>query len=197
MKRPLSITLICSLLIPLLHASEAPQKLPINSYSRLWTSSPFTAKPPEKIDAPIVNPLSDFTLTGIAPVPGGYRITIANKKNIRDKIVIEPGLNNGYTVLAVNRNPEIPLGTTVTLSKGNVQGVVQFEPSLITLNTAPKNVSNPNNPNPVLPPGVNPGPNNPNNSSERAPRSRVVPPSNNNQNPNQPGTSPSRSRRSR
>jgi hypothetical protein len=195
MKRPLSFTLICSLLIPLLHASEVPQKLPISSYSRLWTSSPFTAKPPEKIDAPIVNPLSDFTLTGIAPVPGGYRITIANKKNIRDKIVIEPGLNNGYTVLAVNRNPEIPLGTTVTLSKGNAQGVVQFEPNLITLNTAPKGAPNPNNPNQLLPPGANPGQLNPAPGTDRPPRSRVVPPSN--QNPSQSNSNPSRSRRSR
>lgn len=168
--------------------ANIPKKQPLVKYSGLWTNSPFTAKPPVVQAAPPVNPFDDFTLTGIAPVPGGHRITIISKKNPDVKRIIEPGGTSEFKVVSVNRNPEKALGTTVVLSSGSIQGTVTFEPELITLKAAPAAPiapqGNPNLPpggtNPNLPPGVNmpPTPNqNPNGQpAQRFPRPRIVPP---------------------
>ena len=117
--------------------ANIPKKQPLVKYTGLWTNSPFTAKPPEVQAGPPVNPFEDFTLTGIAPVPGGHRITIMSKKNQDVKKIIEPGGTSEFKVVSVNRNPEKALGTTVVLSSGSIQGTVTFEPELITLKAAP------------------------------------------------------------
>jgi hypothetical protein len=130
----------------------------------------------------VANPFDDLTLTGIAPVPGGYRITIMSKKNPEDKKVIEPGVSGEFKVISVDRNPGKVLGTTVVLSSGSIQGTVSFEPDLITLSAppaAPQENPQANN----LPPGA-PGAQQPNpaaqpngqNSTQRQPRPRIVPP---------------------
>jgi hypothetical protein len=159
--------------------ANIPKKQPLVKYTGLWTNSPFTAKPPEVQAAPPVNPFEDFTLTGIAPVPGGHRITIVSKKNPDVKRIIEPGGTSEFKVVSVNRNPEKALGTSVVLSSGSIQGTVTFEPELITLKAAPAAPAAPQG-NQNLPPGVNmpPTPNqNPNGqAAPRAPRPRIVPP---------------------
>lgn len=164
------------------HAST-PVKAPLVKYTGLWTNSPFTSKPPPPPPPEMANPFEDFTLTGIAPVPGGYRITIMSKKNPDVKKVIEPGAKSEFTVVSVNRNPEKALGTTVVLSSGAIQGTVSFEPELITLKAAPAapavqqgnqnlppGVTDPNQP--PMPPqaGQNTG------DGQRQPRPRIVPP---------------------
>lgn len=162
--------------------ANVPKKQPLVKYTGLWTNSPFTAKPPEVQVGPPVNPFEDFTLTGIAPVPGGHRITIVSKKNPDVKRIIEPGGTSEFKVVSVNRNPEKALGTTVVLSSGSIQGTVTFEPELITLKAAPPSPQG----NPNLPPGITnpngvnmpPTPNqNPNGlPGQRTPRPRIVPP---------------------
>lgn len=162
--------------------ANIPKKQPLVKYTGLWTNSPFTAKPPEVQAGPPVNPFEDFTLTGIAPVPGGHRITIVSKKNQDVKKIIEPGGTSEFKVVSVNRNPEKALGTSVVLSSGSIQGTVTFEPELITLKAAPAAPVAPAAPqgNQNLPPGVNmpPTPNqNPNGQpAQRVPRPRIVPP---------------------
>lgn len=127
--------------------AQVPEKKPHQFYSGLWLNSPFTTKPIVTGDTKMSNPLDDYHLTGIAPIEGGYRITIANKKDKNaKKIIIEPGNDSGFEVVSVNRNPEISLGTTVTLKKGSMEGVVRFEPNLVVLN-APASTTKPaNNP---------------------------------------------------
>ncbi|MBC7980313.1 MAG: hypothetical protein H7Y36_07095 [Armatimonadetes bacterium] len=158
--------------------AELPQKAPLTSYTALWTESPFTSKPPPAAAGTAVNPLDDYALSGIAPVPGGYRITLLNKKNPEEKKVIEPGINSEFTVISVNRNPSKYLGTTVVLSSGAIQGSVTFQPELLVLKGPPDVQQPPNN---NLPPGV--APNAANNQQDqnaqvpqRAPRPRIVPP---------------------
>jgi hypothetical protein len=175
------------------HAS-IPVKAPLVKYTGLWTNSPFTSKPPPQEPGITVNPFEDFTLTGIAPVPGGYRITIMSKKNPDVKEVIQPGVESEFKVVSVNRNPEKPLGTTVVLSSGAIQGTVSFEPDLITLKAAPAapvapqgnpnlppGVANPNQPPPPTQAGQNPG----DPSAQRQPRPRIVPPQSPGANPQQ------------
>lgn len=182
--KTLSILIIVVLACLPVHAN-IPKKEPLVKYTGLWTSSPFTAKPPVTQAGPAVNPFEDFTLTGIAPVPGGHRITIVSKKNPDVKKVIEPGSVSEFKVVSVNRNPEKALGTTVILSSGAIEGTVTFEPELITLKAAPAPPQgNTNLPpgvtNPTQPPGVNipPTPNqSPNGqTAQRVPRPRIVPP---------------------
>ena len=163
--------------------SSIPVKAPIVKYTGLWTNSPFTSKPPPPPPPEMANPFEDFTLTGIAPVPGGYRITIMSKKNPDVKKVIQPGSKSEFTVVSVNRNPGKALGTTVVLSSGAIQGTVSFEPDLITLKAAPA-APVPQQGNPNLPPGIN-NPNQPPlptqagqspGDGQRQPRPRIVPP---------------------
>lgn len=155
--------------------ANTPKKEPLVKYTGLWTNSPFTSKPPVEVGAAAVNPFEDFTLTGIAPVPGGHRITIVSKKNPEIKRVIEPGGSDEFKVVSVQRNPEKALGTVVVLSSGSTQGSVTFEPDLITLNVAPtapiEQVDGENEqteaeqgPNTTPPPGMRP------------PRPRITPP---------------------
>lgn len=172
------LTLLLAAFVCLPAHANIPKKQPLVKYTGLWTNSPFTAKPPEVQAAPPVNPFEDFTLTGIAPVPGGHRITIVSKKNPDVKRVIEPGGTSEFKVVSVNRNPEKALGTTVVLSSGSIQGTVTFEPELITLKAAPAAPAAPQG-NQNLPPGVNMttttvtinG-----QATPRAPRPRIVPP---------------------
>ncbi len=125
-------------------------------------------------------------LTGIAPVQGGYRITIENKKNTEQKKVIEPGGSGEFKVVSVKYDPDILLDSTVILSHGSIQGTVGFEPELISLKAAPAVAVNAQV-NANLPPGVNvppvPGANgqpqvntNTDPNAQRQPRPRIVPP---------------------
>ena len=156
--------------------AQVPEKKPHQFYSELWLNSPFTTKPIVTGDPKISNPLDDYHLTGIAPIEGGYRITIANKKDKNaKKIIIEPGNDSGFEVVSVDRNPEISLGTTVTLKKGSMEGVVRFEPNLVVLN-APASTTKPANnppgvvdPNQPSPPGGQAAPN-------TTARPRIIPP---------------------
>jgi hypothetical protein len=196
MKKSIFIITLSIVFCCFAHA-DIPTKKPLSYYSKLWTPSPFTTPPVVTEPAPTKSPFDDYHLTSIAPVEGGYWITIAHKKD-KKKIVIQPGSNSKYKVLSVERNPETRLGTVVTLTDGQFTGQVRFEPNLVVLNTP-----NTNKPPEQLPPGFNP--NQPNQPIQQppgqvtpppTPRPRIVPPSKSNQNPaNQ--NSQSRPQRSR
>lgn len=181
MKQPIFITFLC-LIFCCAAQAEIPEKKDPQLYSRLWTNSPFTTKPAEIRNITPETIFKDYHLTGIAPVEGGHRITITNKKN-KEKVIIEPGATSIFQVISVNRNPEIHLGTVVTLTDGRVQGEVRFEPTLVVLNS-PNNANPQNQGQSELPPGVNP--NQPNNAVPApaiTPRPRVIPPAKPNQSP--------------
>ena len=177
-------------------SGNVPKKEPLVKYTGLWTNSPFTSKPPPVTAGPTVNPLDDFTLTGIAPVPGGYRITIISKKNPELKKVIEPGRSGEFSVVSVNRDPNKALGTTVVLSNGSIQGTVAFEEEMLVLKAAPAPQQQPNQPN--LPPGINPAQAAQNaNATQRQPRPRIVPPPTPAANTNQPANKDNNNRSNR
>lgn len=174
--------------------ADIPVKKPLQSYSKLWSPSPFTTpRPPDETVTPD-NVFKDYHLTGIAPVEGGYLITIANKKD-KKKIILEPGTKSKFKVLKVERNPNIRLGTVVTLSNGVTQGEVRFEPELVVLNTPVTQ-----NPGQQFPPGFDPNQQNRQVEGQAAPgtapRSRIVPPAspNPNQNPTAAPQNPGQNR---
>lgn len=181
MKTPANILRLCPALLSLaalsvpLFAADLPSKVPLSRYSGLWTNSPFTSPPPPPEAGPTVNPLDDYALTGVSPVPGGHRVTIINKKNPEEKIVLEPGVQREFEVVSVSRAPGKALGTTVVLSSGSQQGTVSFEQEHLALKPPPAAQPPVPNPgergqNPETPPGV------PATEGQRQPRPRIVPP---------------------
>jgi hypothetical protein len=193
MKSHLSILGPAVVLLSGMALAELPRKVPHTAYSELWTNSPFTSKPPPPEAAPETNPLEDYALGGVSPVADGYRVTLLNRKNPEERIIVEssrPDADHGFKIASVNRKPGNPLATTVILNKGSVTGSVEFEESLLTLKAPP--AAPPQNP-----PGVNnPGrdPRQPGQAGgQRQPRPRVVPPTTSGRaNPQAPGVQPNR-----
>ena len=114
-----------------LNAAELPKKAPITRYSELWVHSPFTA-PPKTVEAgPQEDPFKDLALKGIAPIAGGYLITLINRKNPAEAVPpIDTDQPSEYKVLRIERDPDKALGTVVYLSKGTITGSVTFDEKL-------------------------------------------------------------------
>jgi len=170
------------LLVPALigvAAADLPRKAPLTKYSGLWLNSPFTSKPPppDVVDAP--SKLDDYALAGVSPIPGGYQVTLLNRKDSKQRITLETNKpREGFKILSVEHKPGDPLGTVVRMASGNDTGTVGFDESLLALEAppAPKPVR------PQLPPGLQvpgqTGTPQPGQAAIRQPRPRVVPPPN-------------------
>lgn len=175
-----------------LNAAELPKKAPLSRYAPLWDSSPFTTKPKPPENAPLVNPFEDLALKGVAPIAGGYLITLINTKNPAEAVPpIDTDRPSKYKVLKIERDADNPLGTVVHLSQGEgpgaIVGTVSFNEKFSTPKTAapkpghklPGQPQSPGQP-PVAgqPPQPQiPGqPINPTGAASRQPRARVVPP---------------------
>ncbi len=153
--------------------ADLPRKAPLTKYSTLWTDSPFTSKPPPPEQVAAANPLEDYALAGVSPIPDGYRVTLLNRKDPKERIVVETHKpSEGFKILGINRKSGDPLGTVVRMASGNVTGTVSFDESLLTLEAPPQPKPQVQ---PQLPPGVQPQPGQ---AAPRQPRPRVVPPPN-------------------
>ncbi len=193
--KPSVLIILLSVMLGSISFAEVPQKAALQNYSGLWTNSPFTTKPAGPDKTLLINPFDDYSLTGIAPIQGGYRITITNKKS-KKKHIIEPGTPSEFKVISVDRNPEVSLGTTVTLTNGNLQGTVRFEPNLVVLNT-PSTQKPAENASPTPDPNQPPPPPNGQVTPNAPVRSRIVAPANKpSQNPSvkNPQSRPSRTK---
>lgn len=182
MKNPISCLLFLSLAG--LASADLPRKAPLQSYSTLWNSSPFTAKPPPEVAGPENNPLDDYALIGISPIgPSKYRVTLINKKKPEERIMVySDSKSSEFKILGVTRKAGDPLGTVVSMSSGSKTGTVSFDQKLLTLvqPAAPKAAP----PQPGQPPVPGQVPQ-PQPGEVRQPRPRVVPPPT-----PQPGQSP-------
>jgi len=167
--------------------AEVPRKAPLSKYARLWTDSPFTAKPPPPTAGPVSNPLEDYSLAGVSPIGGGYRVTLLNKKQPDERIFVfsdQPNAKHGFKILGVDRKPGDPMGTVVRLQSGALTGTVSYDEKLITIAAPQPKPNAPGQPKqpgvrpPVIPgqPNPNPGTNPGANPAQRQPRPRVVAP---------------------
>jgi hypothetical protein len=165
--------LITFLVLTGVAVADKPRKGMLNTYSSLWTNSPFTSKPPTIVDGPIEDPLKDYVLLGVSPIgAGNYRVTMINKKTPDERIMIfSDDKNSDFKILGVTRKPGDPLGTVVKLSSGTTTGTVSYEEKLLTI--APPVQAKPPVPVPGKPPlpVLTPG-----GEQMRQPRPRVVPP---------------------
>jgi hypothetical protein len=185
-KTPAITFLFSTLAVAGMALGDVPKKPPLNSYSKLWTDSPFTTKPPPPEVAGPENPLSDYGLIGVSPIGGdNYRVTILNKKSPDEpRIYLETGREvAGFKLLKVNRKHGDPLATTVQVQTGSSTGTISVDEKLLTLATPPPpKVAAPapggqNGAPPVPGQPPQPGANNaPQPGNGRTPRPRVVPP---------------------
>ncbi len=174
--------------------ADVPRKAAPSRYSRLWSDSPFTAKPPVEGPVAPVNPLEDYTLLGVTSIgPSEYRVTIVDKKAAdAQRVYVESNKSNpqNMQILSVTHKTGDPLSTTVKMSTGSMTGTVTFDQQhLVLAKGAPPVQSGNPNPNQIQPPPIQPGgipqPGNlPNGATPRQPRPRVIPP------PPQPGAIP-------
>lgn len=171
--------LLFSTLLAASAAAEVPRAVPVTRYAGLWTDSPFTSKPPPVQAAAEANPLEDYALGGISPISGGYRVTLLNRKNPEERIVLPD--NQDFKILSVQYSTGNPLGTTVRLSTGSKTGTVSFDEKLLALKAAPAAPQQQQPGQPQNPPGIPGQPGAPPTQppdGQRAPRPRVVPPAN-------------------
>jgi hypothetical protein len=152
--------------------SDVPRKPVLSTYSKLWTDSPFTTKPPPPTAGPEGNPLDDYALLGISPIGGGkYRVTLINKKKPDErKMVYSDSADSEFKILGVTKKAGDPMGTVVNMSVGSKTGTVSFDEKLLTI--APVAAAKPM---PVQPGQPQPVPQ-PQPGDPRQPRPRVVPP---------------------
>jgi hypothetical protein len=170
------LLLILPALTAVLHAG-VPQKQPLGNYAKLWTNSPFTAKPPVAGAGPVANPLEDYALLGVSPIGNkGYRVTLINKKQADQRITIETGKTSadGLSIIKVNREAGQPLKTTVEMASGSMQGTVSFDEKLLTI-AAPAPTAPPGQAPGQMPPQIQGQPI-PGQVIQKQPRPRVVPP---------------------
>ncbi|MFD0894787.1 hypothetical protein KBB96_04780 [Luteolibacter ambystomatis] len=163
----LSIFLMSLLCVPTVFAAGPVEKRSDTYYSRLWTNSPFTTKPPPPDQGPIHDPFEDYALSAVMPLPrGGYMVVIQNKKKPDDRVTILPDQPSDFKVMEVKTGDGKPRSTTVKLSSGSKTGTVSFDEKLLVIRqVAPKNPGapggpgNPNNPGGVAVPGAPGAPN--------------------------------------
>lgn len=156
-------------------AADSPKKAPITKYTKLWQDSPFTSKPlPPPPDDP-APAFEDYSLAGVSPIEGGYRVTLMEKKDPTKRHFIysdDPNPPKGFKILGVTRKADDPRGTVVRLSTGSQVGTVTYDDKLMTI-AAPK----PQAPQqPAIPGQPVPQPLQPGQIPQRQPRPRVVPP---------------------
>lgn len=114
--------------LPGVAMAALPGKKEGKTYSHLWNNSPFTERR-LKTENPPPDPFEHLALAGVAPIPGGYRINLLDRRNPGTPIQLSerPELR----IIAVHYSAENLLNTTVRLSLEGTEGVVTFDPKLL------------------------------------------------------------------
>lgn len=204
MKTPLFSILAVSLAAGTASA-EPPKKPPLTTYTKLWSDSPFTTKPPPAAMKEEDSAMADWTLGGVSEVDGGYMVTLLHKKNAGESMIIRPRNIQKVTADAIEWLKPGDPGTfkldrveygkggwkdiSVHLMAGTRSGVVRFDEKNLTpkasapaAGTRPGQPGQPGQGGPGQPvpgqPGAQPTPNQPTPAAPgtRQARQRVVPP---------------------
>lgn len=133
-------TLLSLLAVTVCADADVPRKALLSKYRGLWDNSPFTTKPivdngPAQDDA-----FEDYTLAGVSPVQGGYRVTLMKRNDPSDRTFVypnDPQAKHGFRILSVERDPNTPRSTVVRMKSGSRIGTVTYDEKLLTI-AAPK-----------------------------------------------------------
>ena len=131
-----SIVLIALLALPVMAA--APKKPANSKYSELWLDSPFKINSETIImDTPTEDPFKDWALGGVTKFPDGYFVILLHKKNLDERLVIQPGQVSDWKVLEVNDCAMNYRSTTVKMMHGSAQGLIGYDEKMLTLKAQP------------------------------------------------------------
>ncbi len=164
-----------ALALPLL---AAPPKEPqLTRYTRLWTDSPFTAKPPPPTAPEAINPFEGYSLGGVTKLKDGYFVVVLNDKDPEKKVLIRPGYKSEFEVVDVSWSDTNWKDTTVRVKQGSRTGTLAFDDAQLNLK-APVAATPASNVNPAAQNNNAQQQNNNNrgNNGQRRPRPRVVVP---------------------
>jgi hypothetical protein len=184
-----ALALLVLFALPL--SAGAPKKPLPSRYTPLHTSSPFTTPaPPVTNNAPVVNPLEDWTLGGVTKFPDGYFVILMNKKKPDEKTIIQPGIHSEFEVIEVLDGGMDYTATTVKLKYGSSTGTVSFDKKMLTVKSPDQGQAqggaSQQNRLPGMPPGI---------GGDRGgpqPRIRALTPPTGNGAPASPGQMPQR-----
>jgi hypothetical protein len=123
--------IVCAAWCAAMASADIPRKAPVLKYKSLWENSPFTTKPAPAA-APEAAPLEEYSLLGISPISGGYRVTLGTKsKESGEKRIHvfsnETNAAHGFTIERVEIDRDQPLNSKVHLNTPTGPGTVVFD----------------------------------------------------------------------
>lgn len=138
MKLPFSNPVFLFLAFTGAAVADLPKKPLLTRYTSLYTHSPFTSKPAERIPGPAQDPLADYALIGVAPLENnGFRVTLIDRKKPEEQTtVFSDRPNDLFKIISVTPKAGDPLATVVRMQMGDSTGTVGFDSKLLTV--APK-----------------------------------------------------------
>ena len=138
--KPGFAALLFALAMTMAGRADVPQKAPLTRYQKLWTESPFTARPVD-VGGPVYNPLEDYVLLGVSDIgEGRVQVTMMNKKMpTAGRIYLQTGkTHDGMSIKDVIRKPGERLATVVRVERAGQIGEVAFEEKFLkVVSTAP------------------------------------------------------------
>lgn len=145
---PMLLTVLASIAL-----ADVPRKPPITQYSGLWNNSPFTTKPIVENGPPEDDVFEDYTLAGVSPVKGGYRVTLMKRNDPSDRTFVysnDPQPTHSFKILSVERDSDKARSTVVHMMSGSRRGTVTYDEKLLTIAAPKPPQQNPNSKAPQM-----------------------------------------------
>lgn len=120
-------------------SAGVPVRRPLEAYRSLWDPGVICSPRVDKPEPPHVDPLADWQLTGLSELQSGYLVTLANRKNAGEKLVVRP---SGTEILGVSAKagPDFKVtrvefakewrDSVVHLDCGGTAAVIRFDEKL-------------------------------------------------------------------
>ena len=125
--------ILIALLLALPAAAAAPRKVPLQTYTTLWTQSPFTVKPViEAEDREEENPFEDWALGGVSGFGGRQLVVLFHRKEANRQMIVDSGDPKAeFKVIEVRQDPDDYKKTEVVISGSGRIGTVTYDDKLM------------------------------------------------------------------
>ena len=131
---------LIAVLLVLPAGAAAPRKVPLATYSTLWTQSPFTVKPViEQTDREEVNPFEDWALGGVSGASGNKIVILFHRKEANKQMIVDSGDPSAeFKIVEIKQDPDDYKKTEVVISGSGKTGTVTYDDKLLATRTAAK-----------------------------------------------------------
>lgn len=128
--------LVAALLV-LPAGAAAPRKVPLATYSRLWTQSPFTVKPViEPTAREEDNPFEDWALGGVSGASGNKIVILFHRKEANKQMIVDSGdPSTEFKIVKIKQDPDDYRKTEVVISGSGKTGTVTYDEKLLATRT--------------------------------------------------------------